>query len=68
MPLLVYLYQIESSLGVFAKEVPLEQAKQINGVRAVFGEVYPDPVRVVSIGASVDDLLKGAKSFLLSFF
>ena len=42
---------------VDAKEVSLEKAKEIHGVRAVFGEQYPDPVRVVSIGATVDELL-----------
>jgi len=44
-------------LTVHADAAPLDEAKQINGLRAVFGEVYPDPVRVVSIGAPVDDLL-----------
>lgn len=30
--------------------LPLEQAQKIPGLRAVFGEVYPDPVRVISVG------------------
>jgi len=41
---------------VFAKEAPLAVAKTIQGLRAVFDETYPDPVRVVSIGIPVEDL------------
>ncbi|MCA9290529.1 MAG: alanine--tRNA ligase [Phycisphaerales bacterium] len=48
---------IHQDLGVHARAVPLEHAKAVSGVRAVFGERYPDPVRVVSIGAPVEDLL-----------
>lgn len=48
---------IEQSLHVYAKEASLAEAKQINGLRAVFDETYPDPVRIVSIGVSIDELL-----------
>jgi alanyl-tRNA synthetase len=43
---------------MYFKDVPLAKAKDINGLRAVFGEVYPDPVRVVSVGFDVDEMLK----------
>ncbi|CAN1843835.1 Alanine--tRNA ligase [Linum perenne] len=49
--------QIKAELDVYAKEVSLDEAKRINGLRAVFGEVYPDPVRVVAIGHKVEDLV-----------
>ncbi|MCZ6734926.1 MAG: alanine--tRNA ligase-related protein, partial [Planctomycetota bacterium] len=49
---------IEQDLEVFAEVVPLAQARSIAGVRAVFGEKYPDPVRVVTIGAPLAEVLK----------
>lgn len=49
--------QIKAELDVSAKEASLADAKRLNGLRAVFGEVYPDPVRVVAIGRKVEDLL-----------
>jgi alanyl-tRNA synthetase len=49
--------RIRQNLAVEAKAGPLHVAKGINGLRAVFGETYPDPVRVVSIGRRVDALL-----------
>lgn len=49
---------IKDNKQVYAKDVQLSVAKQINGLRAVFGETYPDPVRVVSIGVPVEDLVK----------
>ncbi len=48
---------IDRDLEVFALPAPLEDAKKINGLRAVFGERYPDPVRIVSIGVPVEQLL-----------
>jgi alanyl-tRNA synthetase len=48
---------IKKDLNVHTKVVPLEDAKKVFGLRAVFGETYPDPVRIVSVGVPVDELL-----------
>jgi alanyl-tRNA synthetase len=48
---------IAEDLRVHAETAPLEAARSIAGVRAVFGERYPDPVRVVSIGAALPEML-----------
>jgi len=42
--------QISTDLPVTPVEMPLAEAKKLPGVRAVFGEKYPDPVRVLLIG------------------
>ncbi len=42
--------RIYADLPVRAVTLPLAEAKKIQGVRAVFGEKYPDPVRVLLIG------------------
>ncbi len=50
-------HDIAADLPVYADEAAQEEALKINGLRAVFGEKYPPRVRVVSIGAPVNDLL-----------
>ena len=52
---------IRQNCAVYSMDVPLATAREIEGVRAVFGETYPDPVRVVSVGVEVEELLKDAK-------
>jgi alanyl-tRNA synthetase len=53
--------KIYTDLPVTPVTMPLAEAKKIVGVRAVFGEKYPDPVRVLLIGpekpeeATLDD-------------
>ncbi|KAJ9583265.1 hypothetical protein L9F63_022398, partial [Diploptera punctata] len=47
---------IDKNEAVFTKDSKLAVAKTIQGLRAVFEETYPDPVRVVSIGVSVEQL------------
>lgn len=56
---------IKMNYVVESKELSLAAAQKIPGLRAVFGEAYPDPVRVVAIGPEPidlgDDQLTGSK-------
>ncbi|GES56938.1 alanyl-tRNA synthetase, cytoplasmic [Aspergillus terreus] len=49
---------IRQNCAVYSQELPLATAREISGVRAVFGETYPDPVRVVSVGVELEEILK----------
>lgn len=49
---------ISKNQPVYAKEANLALAKTIRGLRAVFEETYPDPVRIVSVGIPVEELEK----------
>jgi alanyl-tRNA synthetase len=42
---------------VYSQEVPLAAAQAICSLRSVFGERYPDPVRVLSVGVEVNELI-----------
>lgn len=47
---------IQKNEQIYAKESNLALAKTIKGLRAVFEETYPDPVRIVSVGVPVEQL------------
>ncbi|GAA6018258.1 hypothetical protein JCM10207_002888 [Rhodosporidiobolus poonsookiae] len=49
---------IKRNVKVFSKEMQLAEAQKIPGLRAVFGEAYPDPVRVVTLEFAVEDIQK----------
>ena len=53
---------IKQNCKIYAKDVDLDVAKGIEGVRAVFGETYPNPVRVVSVGVEIETLLQDPKN------
>ena len=53
---------IKKGGAVSCQEASLAEAKSINGLRAVFGETYLDPVRVVSIGVPVSELIANPTS------
>jgi alanyl-tRNA synthetase len=50
--------QIARALPVYIEEIPQQEALRINGLRAVFGERYPDVVRTMCIGVPIEDLRK----------
>jgi alanyl-tRNA synthetase len=49
--------QIRADRTVHTQEVPEVEARKINTLRAVFGEKYPERVRVVSAGADIGAML-----------
>lgn len=49
---------IRRNVKVYGKDLDLQTAYKIPGLRAVFGESYPDPVRVVSLEYDVDEIAK----------
>ena len=57
--------QIVANHTVYTQEVDQAKARKINTLRAVFGEKYPDRVRVVSIGAPIGDESDPAADTLL---
>ncbi|XP_075251225.1 alanine--tRNA ligase, cytoplasmic-like isoform X3 [Convolutriloba macropyga] len=58
---------IVNNLPVYAEIVPLAKGKAIQGLRAIFGETYPDPVRVLSVGAIIEDLIDSTKGEVDAF-
>jgi alanyl-tRNA synthetase len=53
---------IKKNVKVFSKDLTLPLAQKISGLRAVFGEVYPEPVRVVSLEYDVDEIAKDVEN------
>ncbi|KAG6853372.1 hypothetical protein C0991_004931 [Blastosporella zonata] len=53
---------IKKNVRVFSKELSLQTAHKIPGLRAVFGETYPDPVRVVTLEYDVEDIAKDVEN------
>lgn len=49
---------INQKVAVYTKEIDIKTAQTITGVRAVFGEKYPDPVRVVSLGIDLNLIIE----------
>lgn len=55
---------ISDALPVYIETVELAPAMEVHGLRAMFGEAYPDPVRMVSIGAEPKTVMSDPKSNL----
>eukprot|EP00435_Cladocopium_sp_Y103_P075365 s16_g56.t2 len=57
---------VDAGLPVTSKEVALADAQAISGLRAMAGEAYPDPVRVVTVGSPIEEVLQtpGAEKWM----
>ncbi|CAI4226681.1 unnamed protein product [Auanema sp. JU1783] len=53
---------VDTKKNVYAKEATLAQAREVNGLRAMFDETYPDPVRVVAVGTAIEELIANPKA------
>jgi alanyl-tRNA synthetase len=49
---------IRRNVPVYGHDVPLNIAEKIRGVRKIFEEKYPNPVRVVSVGVALEEILQ----------
>ena len=49
---------IRKNVPVYGQDVPLNIAETIRSVRKIFEEKYPNPVRVVSVGVPLDEILR----------
>jgi alanyl-tRNA synthetase len=49
---------IKRNVKVYGQDLDLKTAQKIPGLRAVFGETYPDPVRVVTLEYDLDTIAK----------
>ncbi len=49
--------QISQARPVYSQVCALPEARKIHSLRAVFGETYPDPVRVISVGEDITAML-----------
>lgn len=59
---------IKQQLEVYTQDSAQAEAKRIQGLRAVFGETYPDFVRVVSIGQPIAPMLEDPENSTWSNF
>ncbi|OII72951.1 alanyl-tRNA synthetase [Cryptosporidium ubiquitum] len=48
---------VQEKQNVYCQILELSIAKQIPNIRAIFGETYPDPVRVLSVGKPIESLV-----------
>ncbi|KAG8935411.1 Alanine--tRNA ligase [Tulasnella sp. 417] len=53
---------IKKDAKVYGQDMDLAVARRIPGLRAVFGETYPDPVRVVSLEYSIAEITQDVEN------